>query len=213
MISLLSKLGLDVNHEGTAVPSLTPLHLTSLYPDEAHELYDSWDEIIFKERNDEYIRADADVFKLLRPGFSPGTRDAMITVRDVEDMEESATKTLVLYETTRPREISSFDFVKYYDSLKYYRASEESIGSSEATDWGNLLLYGSVVTSTNTMLEKYDGLVREAYRRADIFGTETKSCCQNSRRALPLPPEHKLQPVVEVPTSGLLQSGSSSCQR
>ena len=162
LISLLTKLGLEVNHEGASMPSLTPLHLSTLYPDEAHELYDSWDEIISKEGNEEYIRSDTDVFKIMRPGFSPGTTEAMISVRDAEDTDGAAAKILVLYESTRPREISSFNFTEYYKSLEQYRRNEEHIGASEATEWGNILLYGSVVTSTNTMLEKYGyGFLRD----------------------------------------------------
>ena len=154
MASLLTKLGLDVNQEGASIPALTPLHLASLYPDEAQELYDSWDEIISKNGNDEYIRAENDVFKIMRPDFSPGTTEAMITVRDAEDPDGTLSKTLVLYESTRPREISAFSFTEYYANLRQYRLSQEKIAGVEATDWGNLLLYGSVVTSTNTMLEK-----------------------------------------------------------
>jgi len=213
LVSLLTKLGLEANHEGASVPSLTPLHLTSLYPDEAHELYDSWDEIISKEGNNEFIRADTDVFKILRPGFSPGTKETMIVVRDSEDADGGTAKTLVLYESTRPSEISSFNFTDYYASLKHYRSNEKSIGGVEAADWGNVLLYGSVVTSTNTMLEKYDCLATGPSTGANDAVIGTKSCFQSFRQALHSPQERRSLPVAEDRTFGSPRLASSSCRQ
>jgi biotin---protein ligase len=149
----LAKLGLEVNSENAGIPTLTPLHITSMYLDEAQELFHTWNDVISKEGNDEFIRAENDTFEILRPAFSPAAQFASLTVRDAEPSKEGDIKRLVLHES-RPGRVSSFSFTEFYSSIENYRSITGDLGSPEATDWGNTLMYGEVVTSTNTMLEK-----------------------------------------------------------
>ncbi|EFX00081.1 biotin apo-protein [Grosmannia clavigera kw1407] len=62
----LVKLGLDVGSGNVALPRLTSLHVTSLYPDEAQELVQAWDEVLTREGNDMFFRG-GDTFRVLQP--------------------------------------------------------------------------------------------------------------------------------------------------
>lgn len=50
------------------------------------------------------------------------------------------------------RETPYFNHHAYYSNLKHYQSTATETGD----DFGKHLLYGEVVTSTNTLLEKYD---------------------------------------------------------
>ncbi len=142
----LTKLGLEVNSATASAPTLSALHLTALYPDEVHELAYSMDEILSKEGNNTYIRAESDVFELIHSA----TSDSLATELVAEGGD--GVKQLILYENRHPSrsEVPSFDYVEYFKRLQHYRRTEHS----DAVEWGNVLMYGKVVTSTNTMLEK-----------------------------------------------------------
>ena len=62
------------------------------------------------------------------------------------------TKSLIPHETEWPgtKETPYFNHHSFYANLRKYQ--EE--GDSEAEEFGKYLMYGEVVTSTNTMLEK-----------------------------------------------------------
>ncbi|KAK4665763.1 biotin holocarboxylase synthetase [Podospora pseudopauciseta] len=161
----LTKLGLEVSR-GTAVPSLSKLHVSSIHHNEVGELLYSLDDIITKEDGDEYIKGENDLFhlekpesrwdltslsralqsELERPRISPsrGSPDPTTNYSHIP-------KRIVSHETAwpEPKETPYFNHAVYYSSLRQSR--EQNPGAEE---WGDVLMYGEVVTSTNTLLEK-----------------------------------------------------------
>ncbi|VBB79852.1 Putative Biotin-protein ligase [Podospora comata] len=161
----LTKLGLEVSR-GTAVPSLSKLHVSSIHHNEVGELLHSLDDIITKEDGDEYIKGENDLFhlekpesrwdltslsralqsELERPRISPsrGSPDPTTNYSHIP-------KRIVSHETAwpEPKETPYFNHAVYYSSLRQSR--EQNPGAEE---WGDVLMYGEVVTSTNTLLEK-----------------------------------------------------------
>lgn len=65
--------------------------------------------------------------------------------------QQNAIRRVVSYDEAwpEPKETPYFNHAVYYSSLREYRATDP-----EAEEWGDVLLYGEVVTSTNTLLEK-----------------------------------------------------------
>ncbi|KAI9828032.1 MAG: biotin holocarboxylase synthetase [Thelocarpon impressellum] len=164
----LAKLGLTVNRGNDVVPSLSRLHLSSLNPVRVSELLASLKEIIVEENGDEYIKGENDVFHIQRPSrWSLGSLgDALPRVKreEADDMGgddrlvdyNAIVKRLLVHEGDYPacKETPYFNHQAYYSNLRHYRSSE---GPSK---FGDCLLYGEVVTSTNTMLEKNNKLLQ-----------------------------------------------------
>lgn len=65
---------------------------------------------------------------------------------------KAVTKDIVAHEKQLPDEklTPRFNHRLFFSSLQQFQAIE-----SDARAWGNALLYGDVVTSTNVLLEKY----------------------------------------------------------
>lgn len=162
----LAKLGLQVNQDQITVPSLSRLHLTSMHPSDTSNVIESLREIISTEEGEEYIKDENDIFHLEKPAtwsmgslvgaLSPGSNKKTDHKDDAEDriLDYSAVvKRLVIHDKDHPasKETPYFNHHAYYANLKHYQTLEESVN----TDFGKHLLYGEVVTSTNTMLEKY----------------------------------------------------------
>ena len=170
----LSKLGLTISQETSPVPSLSRLHLSSLHHHLVPELLSSWEEIITKEDGEEYIKGENDTFHLEKQD-SRWTLNSLVKSLPLhgisEDKEEHAadevgdagsgnrivdynsiTKRLIPHETEWPgaKETPYFNHHSFYANLRKYQ--KES--GDEAEEFGKHLMYGEVVTSTNTLLEK-----------------------------------------------------------
>ncbi|KAK1979828.1 biotin-protein ligase [Colletotrichum cereale] len=156
----LSKLGLDLSAGPSAPPSLSRMHLTSANHAEVAETLASWEEAIAREGEgadaEEYIRGEHDVFRIekrssrwdvdeLKGALPGGGRDAAMVDYD------GVVKVIVPHEEAWPdvKETPSFNHGLFYKSLKAYRVKEPA-----AEQWGETLMYGEVVTSTNTLLDK-----------------------------------------------------------
>ncbi|KAI0386493.1 biotin-protein ligase [Hypomontagnella monticulosa] len=161
----LTKLGLDVSQETSGVPSLSRLHLSSISSNDVDDLLHTWEEIINREDGEEFIKAENDTFHLQKPETMwsvTGLREAL-TPNDSSDQKppdlggegivdySTIIKRIVTHEDAWPEAKATpyFNHHAYYSSLQEYRRSE-----SEAEEWGDFLMYGEVVTSTNTLLEK-----------------------------------------------------------
>ncbi|KAI5922469.1 biotin-protein ligase [Camillea tinctor] len=162
----LTKLGLDVSQDSSGVPSLSRLHLSSLISSDVDDLLHSWEDIISKEDGEEYIRADHDTFHLQKPETrwtmdelkdSLPTNDSAGELTSISSSEQpmidytTITKQIVTHENAWPeaKVTPYFNHNAFYASLKDYRMIEK-----ESEEWGSHLMYGEVVTSTNTLLEK-----------------------------------------------------------
>jgi biotin--protein ligase len=162
----LSKLGLEVSQEASPVPSLSKMHLSALRHSEVGELLSSFDDIITKDDGEEYIKGDNDLFHLEKPD----SRWSMAALSQALSTELEAPrknagrgsadptadyskvpKRIVSHDDAwpDPKETPYFNHAVFYSSLKQFRAREP-----DAETWGDVLMYGEVVTSTNTLLEK-----------------------------------------------------------
>lgn len=164
--SCLLKLGLKVSQETTAVPSLSRLHLSSLLPNGTSDIIAGLKEIISIVDGEEYINDDNDNFHLEKPSAwslgslaeALGSETSEKTDEGDDDEDriidyESVVKRLIVHEKEPPpsKETPYFNHDAFYTNLKHYDSKTQ-----EAKDgFGNNILYGEVVTSTNTMLEKY----------------------------------------------------------
>lgn len=157
----LTKLGLEVSPHDNGVPSLSRLHLSSISDTGVSELLSDWSDIITKEHGEEWIRAETDSFHIQNEdtiwsleGLQqslPDTNEASISENGSIDYTK-ITKKIVPHEKglPHPKVTPHFNHGLFFSSLKRYRQIEPT-----AKTWGDLLMYGEVVTSTNTMLEKY----------------------------------------------------------
>ncbi|KAI9683080.1 MAG: biotin holocarboxylase synthetase [Trizodia sp. TS-e1964] len=167
----LVKLGMSVSEEQNVVPSLSQLHLSSTDPSDTSELLFSWKDIISIEDGEEYIKGESDNFLLKRPdswslnsleSSLPLVASAMANEKSSEDARSRSSnacvKRVLIHEENHPacKETPYFNHHAYFANLKYY----QSISKDEISKFGQHLLYGEVVTSTNTMLEKNIQLLR-----------------------------------------------------
>jgi biotin--protein ligase len=166
----LSRLGLVVSQDTGSVPSLSRLHLSAVNHHEVQELLASWEEIIDKEDGEEYIKGENDTFHIQKqesrwslhnikeslPGISDSTTDSEEQSGISEDKivdYNKIMKTIIPHENEWPglKETPHFNHHAYFAALKQYQEER----NSQASEYGNYILYGDVVTSTNTILEKY----------------------------------------------------------
>jgi biotin--protein ligase len=161
----LVKLGLQVNEEQNAVPSLSRIHVTSLQPSDISKLHDSLKDIIVSENGEEYIKDENDTFHIEKPSAwtLASLNDAITEPADAKTDENDGAedrildysaviKRLVLHDGDYPtsKETPYFNHHAYFANLKQYQSASRAANP----DFGRNLLYGEVVTSTNTMLEK-----------------------------------------------------------
>lgn len=178
----LLKLGLIVSQEASSsVPSLSRLHLSSMHHYLIPELLASWEEagIITKENGEEYIKAENDTFHLEKQD-SRWSLNSLVKSLPLPEMlkgqEEKAdqldgssddrivdynaiTKRLIPHETEWPgtKETPYFNHHSFYANLQKYQEER----GSEAEEFGKYIMYGEVVTSTNTILEKNNKLLSQ----------------------------------------------------
>ncbi|KAL1967064.1 hypothetical protein VTN77DRAFT_3588 [Rasamsonia byssochlamydoides] len=168
----LAKLGLQVNQDTTTVPSLSCLHLSSLDPEDTGRLVSSLEEIINKEGDKEYLKDDNDTFLIERPdAFRMGELEEVLSENAAQETkaDQSSTtedrivdynsiiKRLLIHKEIPPSKLTPYwNHHAFYSHLRSYQLqSKEGI-----LEFGRHLLYGEVVTSTNTILEKNTQLLR-----------------------------------------------------
>ncbi|KAF1986981.1 class II aaRS and biotin synthetase [Aulographum hederae CBS 113979] len=175
----LRKLGLKIAKEETPVPSLSRLHLSSHNASDVSELVHSWNEIITTVDGEEYIKGENDTFHLEKPAaWSMGSLKKAVSAVLPSSTTGSATessddsdassgdriidynsvlKRLLAHETELPanKETPFFNHHAFYANLNHYVRTSRDIEG----EFGKYLLYGEVVTSTNTMLEKNNKLL------------------------------------------------------
>lgn len=145
------------------------MHLSAVDASLVSELLCSWAQVIYKENNSEYIRGEGDTFRIYsdQDGLAVQDMDSLrgLSVNDEDDDDggdapgqtagivdySAVTKIIVAHENGLPTTDMTprFNHKLYYSSLARFRRVEAG-----AETWGNVLLYGDVVTSTNSLLEK-----------------------------------------------------------
>ena len=124
-------------------------------------------EIATKEDGEEYIQAENDLFHLESPdsrwsmkelhkglleAYQKPKKDTGRGTPDPTADYVKIPKCIISHEEAwpEPKETPYFNHAVFYSSLKEYRKKEKG-----SEDWGDVFMYGEVVTSTNTLLERY----------------------------------------------------------
>lgn len=180
----LTKLGLEINTDNTSIPSLSKIHLSALDPQDVGGLLTSFTSIITKDENgEELIKGENDTFHVEHADTRWSVKDLQSTLEathissSADNPKDTKTKldparaaaidglidhnrtlkTIIPHESAwpEPKETPYFNHADFYSSLVAFRRRAES----DAYEWGAHLLYGEVVTSTNTLLEKNPSLL------------------------------------------------------
>jgi biotin--protein ligase len=208
---ILQKLGLNVNEQEQAVPSLSRLHLTSHKSADVASLVAEWAEMLIVVDGEEYIQGGNDVFRIEKEDSVWGVKELKRAVSAVSeklptlatisqqtpdiqeqgsgegasDKEKPKTKEEEIKELIEYTASSSFDQILDYDKvIKTVVPHDKALPSTKdmpfhheafyanlhhyhtnklrnpAAAFGRYLIYGEVVTSTNTLLEKNASLLR-----------------------------------------------------
>jgi biotin--protein ligase len=165
----LRKLSLQVNETEQSVPSLSRLHISSIRPTELADLLADLQDIIIREDGQETIRGANDTFVLERRGrFSVGQlTEAISSVLPSSitggSADDEPSDGILDYNKVIKRVIAHEDGfpsakeTPYFNHAAYYANWTEYVRDTNGTEgrFGKHLIYGEVVTSTSTMLEKY----------------------------------------------------------
>lgn len=178
----LVKLGLTVSDEQN-VPSLSHIHMSASTPANTVKVLQVLRELVVKdEHGDEMIKDENDTFYISQTSRF-GTEDLQASLPEISSKETQADQTsgssnpqssdtsdeivdynaipksLVIHDATypEPKETPYFNHNAFYANLKHY-ASQQQL--SRTPTFGQHLLYGEVVTSTNTLLEKNTKILR-----------------------------------------------------
>jgi biotin---protein ligase len=218
----LTKLGLEVNDGKAEVPALTSLHLSSIANTEVTELLYSFGNVIEKEDGREYIKDEADTFHIKTDAASPDISALAISDPTSGDLASDTNgtvdynkilKVIIPHEAGLPTSADTprFNHKLYFSSLKKYQLKEDSAAEWQ---WGNVFMYGDVVTSTNTLLEKYapPASIKFAHRLAN-FRLGIRNSLVPSLTASHWRHQHKSLVAAAGATSGSrLRARSSSRQ-
>lgn len=154
----LKKLGLQVSQNTTTVPSLSSLHVSAQDPADVSRMVASIrDDVVTKDGRQEYLKDENDTFRVetsdewnmgaLRAAL-PDSSDAVS--EGIVDYN-AIVKHLVLHEELPSSKLTPyFNHHAYYSNLRRYQ-SQAREGKGE---FGSNIMYGEVLTSTNTILEK-----------------------------------------------------------
>ncbi|ETN47251.1 biotin-[acetyl-CoA-carboxylase] ligase [Cyphellophora europaea CBS 101466] len=168
--AILVKLGLTVSEEQN-VPSLSRLHLSSTDPSNVTNIFESLSGLIKPDESGEQMLKDEnDTFHVVKPSTWKllELAEALPTEGEPADHSGRSTETIVdynlvvkqllLHEDDIPDSKATpyFNHHAFFANLKHYQSQTRTRTSS----FGTHLLYGEVVTSTNTMLEKNTHILR-----------------------------------------------------
>ncbi len=161
----LLKLGLQVSEDNNVVPSLSRLHISSALPSGASELVASLLEIISTEDGEEYIKDENDIFHIEKPsawslasvaGALPAshwekTESGSVDEDGIIDYN-AVVKHVVVHEDDLPssKDTPYFNHHAFFANLRHF----QSKWPMNDDPFGAYVMYGEVVTSTNTLLEK-----------------------------------------------------------
>ena len=165
----LVKVGLQVS-EQHHVPSLSRIHLSSLEPADIPELMKSLQKSVTEENGEEYIKGENDTLHLINPSTwkMSNLKDALAgndqtgqfgdTADDATVDYNAVVKEVLVHKKDYPpsKETPYFNHYAFYANLRDYNTKEKK--AAVDVEFGSHLLYGEVVTSTNTILEKYSAL-------------------------------------------------------
>ncbi|ODV93811.1 hypothetical protein PACTADRAFT_46022 [Pachysolen tannophilus NRRL Y-2460] len=144
----LTKLGLKVNDEATSRPRLTPLLLTSMKAGVIPKLIQDWQSKIGFEQNN-LLRGNNDTFRIHEAGKEYTNLSHLSKQEEFED-PDTAIKELEIFPEY---EVADRKLTPYFNLQLYYSVLSHLSGG-DVGDLGTTLVYGEVVTSTSTMIDK-----------------------------------------------------------
>ncbi|KAF2396173.1 class II aaRS and biotin synthetase [Trichodelitschia bisporula] len=162
----LIKLGLEVSATGESAPSLSPMYLSSCSSPDISKLLTLWKEVISAKGDEQLIVAEADTFRIEPlsswsmgdmnealppvPASSSDETEAGTNLVDANVDSSKVLKRVLVYADTPPasKDTPYFNHGSFYAHLQRYN------GVLADASFGRVLLYGEVVASTNTLLEK-----------------------------------------------------------
>ena len=150
----LRKLGMKLEQAGEGELQLSVMHISSIVPPNAQKLKDSWKDVIIQKAGVEYFVDANDTFRLEVSAEKHGatndkSKEGMTTADRF--IKKNDLRILVHVEDYPTHdETPFFNHKEFYSSVQSFR----SISSQHINRFGNYLLYGEVITSTNTILEK-----------------------------------------------------------
>ena len=168
----LMKLGLTVSGEQN-VPSLSYMHLSSSDPADTSMIISSLSHVIEKDaQGKEFIKDENDTFEIVKPSAwkMDDLNDALSSDSESKEPADqidgssdriidynTVAKKVIVHEDDHPHARSTpyFNHSAFYSNLDKYQSQTPG-----AAHFGAHLLYGEVVTSTNTLLEKNTRFLR-----------------------------------------------------
>ena len=168
----LKKLGLKVSESEQLIPSLSSLHLTAFDCTALYDLANSWKGLVANgDSGSAELLCENDNFNLQRQVVAPKetilaqpekirTENNALNVDQarshdpkadgISDLDKTV-KIMIIHEKELPlnKETPFFNHHAYYTNLKLYNQ-----GRQDDVQFGQYLLYGEVITSTSTLLEK-----------------------------------------------------------
>jgi len=150
----IGKLGLKLEHEKDADLQLSVLHISSITPSNAQKLKDSWQDLLMPRDQAEYIVDMKDTFRI-----------ETVTTETFVAMNEKRNESLAAFDPSRGSDLRIFVHVKdhpthedtpFFDHNEFYSGliQRRSTSPQQLHDFGSYIMYGQVMTSTNTILEK-----------------------------------------------------------
>ena len=160
----LEEFGLTVNGGSDTIPSLSKLHLSSIMPSDVQRLIDGMQGIISSEGEGkpQLIVGENDTFVLDKQQPQQGSQRQYSPTMGIDDSSPDSMALIDLNKVPKhlryypdshpdPRDTPFFGLSRFYDALKSARTQT----SISHTTFGSYIMYGEVVTSTNTLLDKY----------------------------------------------------------
>ncbi len=133
---------------------LSAIHISSITPSNAQKLKESWHDLIISKNEAEYIVDKKDTFRIetVTTGRSIAGKDKGQESLPVVNPPRENEFSLLIHSQDHPtlRETPYFDHNEFYSKIKQRR----SLFSHSLDSFGSYLMYGQVMTSTNTILER-----------------------------------------------------------
>jgi len=194
------KLGLHIGEQGA--PPLTPLFLTSRASQDVPSVT-QFVENMAPITVDGKLADSHDTFVMV-PAGSAAKSDAP-GVPDDANYASSEAKRLFFYPEglPSPRETPFFNHQIYFAELERMIAQRHTPALSHL---GGLLMYGEVVTSTSTMLERNPQILRRAPNGLVVFGTQQVAGRGRGNNVW-------VNPIGVMAVSGVIRIPQSQCQQ
>jgi biotin--protein ligase len=133
---------------------LSAIHISSITPSNAQKLKDSWEDLILSRDETEYIVDMKDTFRIetVPAERSVATNDESKKNLPAVDLSRGSDLSIFIHVQDHPtyKETPYFNHSEFYSRLRQRR----SVSPQPVDSFGSYLMYGQVMTSTNTILEK-----------------------------------------------------------